>query len=100
MDTGSDSSVLIVQRSPLNLTFSPHQPLADFPLPVVPPSDHTPPSATIQEPPSTFTMSQPETPPIAHPTAHSAPSEAAIGEANTTTMESTAVELAITGSVD
>jgi hypothetical protein len=100
MDTGSDSPVLIVQRSQHNLSFSPHQPLADFALPVDPPSDHTPPSATNQEPPSTFTMSQPETPQIVHPTAHSAPSEAAIVEANTTTMASTAVELATTGSID
>src|SRR5271170_1734108 len=100
MDTGSDSPVLIVQRSPPNLSFNAHQPLADFALPVDPPSHRTPPSATNQEPPSTFTMSQPETLQIAHPTAHSAPSEAAIVDANTATMASTAVELATTGSVD
>jgi hypothetical protein len=99
MDTGSDSPVLIVQR-PHNLSFSAHQPLADFALSVDTPSHRTPPSATNQEPPSTFTMSQSETPQIAHPTAHSAPSEAAVVEANTTTMASTAVELATTSSGD
>jgi hypothetical protein len=99
MDRGSDSPVLVVQRSPHNLPFSQRQPLADLSLPVDMPSEHPPHTVTHQDP-RTSTMSQPQALQAVQQPAPSDPSETPVADAQTIAMVSNVVEPATTATVD
>ena len=100
MDGGSDSPVLIVQRSPHNLPFSQHQSLADLPPPVDLPSEHPPHPTTYQELFQTTAMSQSQTPQALQSITLPEPSETPETEVQATTMASNATEPPTTAATD